>query len=59
MVCNRNLPILGPLLFDIHLCDLFFEDYIPDFANFADNTTSYECGPTLKDTVMQTEKRLI
>ena len=31
--------ILGPLLFNIGLCDLFFEDYISDFANFADDTT--------------------
>ena len=31
--------ILGPLLFNIDLCDLFFEDYSPDFANYADDTT--------------------
>ena len=40
--------ILRPLLFNIDLCDLFFEDYTSDFANFADDTTPYECGPTLK-----------
>ena len=31
--------ILGVLLFNIDLCDLFFEDYSSDFANFAGNTT--------------------
>ena len=36
--------ILGPLLFNIDLCDLFFENYSSDFANFADDTTPYECG---------------
>ena len=35
--------ILGLLLFNIDLCDLFFEDYSSDFANFADDTTPYEC----------------
>ena len=32
--------ILGPLLFNIDLWDLFFEDYSSDFANFADHTTA-------------------
>ena len=41
--------ILGPLLFNIDLCDLFFEDYSSDFANYADDTTPYECGPTLNE----------
>ena len=39
--------ILGPLLFNIDLCDLFFEGYSSDFANFADDYTPYECGPLL------------
>ena len=25
---------------------MFFEDYSPDFANFADDTTPYDCRPT-------------
>ena len=32
--------ILGPLLFNIFLCDLFFEDENNYFANYADDTTS-------------------
>ena len=36
--------VLGSLLLNIDLCDLFFEDYSSEFT---DDTTSYECGPTL------------
>ena len=41
--------ILGPLLFNTDLCDLFFEDYSSDLANFANYTTPYECGPSLNE----------
>ena len=30
--------ILGPLLFNIDLCDLFFEDYSCNFVNFGDDS---------------------
>ena len=36
--------MLGPLLFNIDLCDWFIENYSSDFASFADDTTPYECG---------------
>ena len=36
-------------MFNIDHCDLFFEDYSSDFENFADDTTPYECGPTLNE----------
>ena len=32
-------PIIGPLLFNMDHCDLFFEGYISDFANFVGYTT--------------------
>ena len=35
--------ILGPLLFNIHLCDLFFVAESIGIASYADNTTSYVC----------------
>ena len=41
--------ILGSLLFNIDLCNLFFEDYSSDFANFANDTTPYECGPKFSE----------
>ena len=36
--------ILGPLLFNIYICDLFFEDINLDVANYADDTTPYSSG---------------
>ena len=38
--------ILGPLLFIIFLCDLFFEDENNYFANYADDTNPYSVGST-------------
>ena len=35
--------ILGPLLFNIDICDLFFVKITSDIANYADDTTPYEC----------------
>ena len=34
--------ILGPLLFNIDICDLFFVNITPDIANYAGDTTPYE-----------------
>ena len=34
--------ILGPLLFNIDICDLFFLNITSDIANYADDTTLYE-----------------
>ena len=39
-------PILGPLLFNIHLCDLFYFLEGIDIASYADDTTLY----TVKET---------
>ena len=41
--------ILGSLLFNIDLFDLFFEDSSSDFADFANDTIPYEFGPTLNE----------
>ena len=38
-----------PLLFDMDLCDLFFEDYSSDISNFANDTTHCDCGPTFNE----------
>ena len=37
--------ILGPLLFNLDMCDLPFIDMSSDIANNVDDTTSYECAP--------------
>ena len=48
--------ILGPLLFNIYLCDLFmFTDNI-DIASYADDTTLYVSEVTLDSTVKSFEK---
>ena len=48
--------VLGPLLFNVNIIDLFYECVENDIANYADNTTPYSCGsdiltviPQLKD----------
>ena len=38
--------ILGPLLFNIFLCDRFLEDEYNYFANYANDTTPYSTGST-------------
>ena len=36
--------ILGPLLFNINMIDLFYKCEENDIANYADETTPYSCG---------------
>ena len=36
------MSITGPLLFNIFICDLFFDDINIDLTNYADETTSYD-----------------
>ena len=36
---------LCPLIFTIDICDLFFIGRSSDIANYADDTTPYECAP--------------
>ena len=35
--------ILGPLLFNIYICDMFFSGIEIDLANYADDTTPFTC----------------
>ena len=39
--------ILGPLLFNIYICDLFIENSDIDIANYADDNTPYACSSDL------------
>ena len=43
--------ILGPLLFNIHLCDLFFIIEKFDIANFADGNTPYVTGDNISSLI--------
>ena len=59
--CTQG-SILGSLLFNVYLGNLFFEVYSSDFANFADDNTISRCGPTFKEVTnnleITTEKML-
>ena len=39
--------ILGPILFNAYICDLFFEVRDLECASFADDTTPYSCLPEM------------
>ena len=39
--------VLGPLLFNIYLNDLFYLSECTEVCNFADDTTFYACGKVL------------
>ena len=45
--------ILGPLLFNISLCDLFLSEYSSQFSNFADDATPYECGKNYDEVISE------
>ena len=48
--------VLGPLLFNIYLNDLFFVLDGIDICNFADDTTPYICGKNLSEVLEELEK---
>ena len=50
--------ILGPLLFNINIIDLFLiEHYRADFSNYADDTTPYNCGNTFLEVISDLETK--
>ena len=48
--------ILGPLLFNIFLCDLFFIMNETDFASYADDNTPYRTANTLDEVIQSLER---
>ena len=48
--------ILGPLFFNIHLCDVFFIIEKFDIANFADDNTPYVTGNNISSVVNLSEE---
>jgi hypothetical protein len=48
--------ILGPLLFNIFLCDIFFIMEDVEFASFADDNTPYVTGDCIKNVAFSLEK---
>ena len=47
--------ILGPLLFNIALCDLFLIMNETDFASYADNYTPYRTANTIDEAIQSQE----
>ena len=47
--------VLGPILFNIYLNDLFFSLKDIDICNFADDTTPYVCGQNLEHVLSKLE----
>ena len=45
--------ILGPLLFNIFLCDLFFIMNDIEFASYADDNTPYVVGNDVQDVILK------
>ena len=48
--------ILGPLLFNIFLCDLFLMVENTDFASYADDNTPYTTGENINEVISKLEK---
>ena len=48
--------ILGPLLFNIYMCDLFLCDCESNIINYADDTTLYACEPNMDLVLNKLEK---
>ena len=45
--------ILGPLLFNINMIDLFYESEENDIANYADDTTLCSCGTDIPTVISE------
>ena len=48
--------ILGPLLFNIYINDLFFNFAETDISNYADDTTLYACDSNLQNLITRLER---
>ena len=47
--------VLGALLFNIYLNDLFMFLEETEICNYADDTTIYACGPNIENVIMHLE----
>ena len=47
--------ILGPLFFNIHICDMFFQTYESELSNYADDTTPYTHSDNINNLIEKLE----
>ena len=55
MELDRKGSLLGPLLFNIHLNDVFYLTECTDVCSYADDTTFHACDSDLKDLITRLE----
>ena len=48
--------ILGPVLFSIYICDLFFENSDIDISNYTNGNTPYVCSSELDSVIGKIQK---
>ena len=48
--------ILGPLFFDVYMCDLFLCDCESNIINYADDSTLHACEPNMDLVLIKFEK---
>ena len=48
--------ILGPLIFNIYICDLFYFETNLDIVNYADDTTPYTIGKNINEVIKTLEE---
>ena len=54
-----QVSISGPLLFNIFICDLFFDNIDIDLANYADDTTPYAYDLENEKVIKLLEKKIL
>ena len=50
--------VLGPLLFNVFINDLFYRDLESEICNFADDTTIYSCESNIDSVIIKLERDL-
>ena len=51
--------ILGPLIFNIFLCNLFFIMNEADFASYSNNKTPYVVGDNVEDVIITLQNEML